>query len=366
MQRIFMLFAIPFLLIFLAIPSLASDNPEISWERDRGEWIATVTYNTDVGDGGSLRMKNIVGNITVTGGKSKKASLVYEVRIDKRIDREEAEALLDEVIPEFTTSGSRISVYGQNSRRGNYNHISTSLNASLPAKFDVDGSTGGGSITVRGLEGTIDMSSGGGSIDVEECQGDFGISTGGGTIELSKIKGMIDVSTGGGSIDLEDVVSDSRGRVSTGGGGIDLINTEGTLTLSTGAGNIRVRDHNGDLRVSTGAGNIDSRDVHGSFNCGTGAGSVDVDVPMDKNAATWTLEVNTGAGSINLRLPGKLPATLHAFVENARSSNDIRSDFDLDISDSRWAGITASGKINGGGMSVKVSSGKGKIYIRKI
>ncbi len=357
--------ALSLLLIFLTLPSYASDNPEISWKKSFVGWTATVTYATDVGSGGSLRMKDLVGSITITGGKFKSATVVYELRIKGSIRQEEAEELLQEVIPEFKTSGTRITVYGQRHWRSNLRGISVSTEAMLPAKFDVNGETGGGSITVSGLEGQVHMSSGGGSITVESCQGDLDVSTGGGSISLTDVKGYVDVSTGGGSISLESVVADSKGRASTGGGSIDLFETEGSLRLSTGAGKIRIRGHKGDLKVSTGAGNIDGREVHGSLACSTGAGTVDVDVPMDKNAAEWTLDVSTGTGNVNVLLPGKLPATVYAIVNDPSGRSDIRSDFDLDISEDRWEGITGRGKINGGGMSVNLSSGRGRIHIRK-
>lgn len=354
------------LILFMTIPALADQKPKIDWEKKFGGWVATVTYTADVGNGGSLRIKDVVGNITINGRSSKNATIVYELKINDGMSQGAAEKILQELIPEFKTAGDRITVFGPKRHHRNYHDISMSLSADLPSKFDINGSTGGGSISVNGIEGIVDMSSGGGTITVEQCKGEVDVSTGGGNIDLNHIAGAIDVSTGGGSIDLESLDLDSRGRISTGGGGIDLIETSGSLTISTGAGNIRARGHKGDLRISTGAGNIDTRDVHGSLSVGTGAGSVDVDVPMDKQASSWALDVNTGAGSIDLRLPGKLPMTVHATVENARSKHDIRSDFDLDISDHRWDGISATGKINGGGMTINVNSGRGKISLRKI
>lgn|GEM_PF-2214028 len=145
----------------------------------------------------------------------------------------------------------------------------------------------------------------------------------------------VEVSTGAGNIYI-DGISD-KVKASTGAGNIDFINLKAELSASTGAGNINVEDSSslGESNLNTGAGNIyfmGSVDEMEKFKAATGMGNVDFLVPAHSK---MTLDVDTGVGVL-----------YGSFIEN---NSDNKTQF--------------KGKVNGGGPSVKLSTGVGNITV---
>ncbi len=127
----------------------------------------------------------------------------------------------------------------------------------------------------------------------------------------------VELSTGAGNIDLKDMVAEFD--ISTGAGNIDIDNSEAR----------------GNCKLSTGAGNVDFKgkvnDISG-FDASTGMGNVDFRVPEDTK---MSLDASTGVGVLE-----------GSFV-------DTRPDDKFHF----------KGDINGGGPSVKLSSGVGNVNV---
>ncbi len=92
---------------------------------------------------------------------------------------------------------------------------------SIPSKFNLDLSTGGGNITLNNdLDGKIDASTAGGNISVKNIIGKADISTAGGNITVGDINSKADISTAGGNIKVGNINSDAD--ISTAGGDMKI------------------------------------------------------------------------------------------------------------------------------------------------
>lgn len=100
--------------------------------------------------------------------------------------------------------------------------------------------TAGGDIVVRGATSMLAFKSGGGSIDVDEAS-NVESSTSGGDITIGRASGTVKLRTGAGNI-----------RVGSLAGSIDAVTDEGNVTLDvapSASGTIRAVSHRGDVRV---------------------------------------------------------------------------------------------------------------------
>jgi DUF4097 and DUF4098 domain-containing protein YvlB len=132
----------------------------------------------------------------------------------------------------------------------------------VPARFNTDVRTAGGSITVNGLTGEAKAKTSGGSIKVAELHGSLDAHTSGGSIRAKDVDGPIMVKTSGGAIDIEN----AKGKVdaNTSGGPVSAsfqspINDEVQLKTSGGGVTLKVPETSAfDLDASTSGGSVSS------------------------------------------------------------------------------------------------------------
>jgi DUF4097 and DUF4098 domain-containing protein YvlB len=151
--------------------------------------------------------------------------------------------------------------------------------------------------------------------------GNTNLRTGDGSVRLAGLSGKMDISTGDGSVEVDSV--------------------DGVLHAHTGDGHIRAYGRFDDLALDTGDGRIDATALANS-----------------KMNSDW--RINTGDGSVSLRVP----ETLAANVELHTSDGHI--DFDLPITTSgRFKSNTINGTMNGGGRMLSVHTGDGSIRLAR-
>lgn len=368
-MRFFTRSAVTLALLLAWSVSASAQADQLEWRKEDGRWVGRMVWKTEAGNGGSVDVRSMIGRVEYKGGEAKKATFEIEFYADHSNNREEAMELAEEFFPSLRESGDDVTIRfpKRNSWRRGWNdddNFSFGIVANLPKEFDVRSGSAAGSATARNLKGNVDMSTGGGSMEVQSCEGDVDLSTGGGSISVEGVTGSLMVNTGGGGIDVYDCTCERRARLNTGGGGISIEASSGDFTVNTGAGGIDIRDHKGMMKVSTGAGSVDIRKIEGEVYASTGTGSIDVELSRDARKA-GEIELKTGMGSIDVVLPKDLGANLYAEAHGSRSNRTIRSDYDLDIEVDKYHGTTASGKINGGGVPVRLETGSGKITIRK-
>jgi hypothetical protein len=150
-----------------------------------------------------------------------------------------------------------------------------------------------------------------------------------------------DVRTGDGSIEIHGVTGETR--LHTGDGHIEGDGLDGSLKAETGDGHVRVR------------GRLDQLTIH------TGDGSVEADVlPGSKMSSGWRVE--TGDGSVTLRLPRDFGAELDAHTGDGHLSVD----FAMTANSGTPRSNEARGRINGGGPVFSIHTNDGSIRVKPL
>lgn len=166
------------------------------------------------------------------------------------------------------------------------NKLTIEYKIKVPADYNVDAFTGGGGVTVTGLNGNVKINTSGGNIDVDNIKGSIDGATNGGNITIKKNTGTLDLATQGGNI----VVDGFNGKVdiSTMGGNIVLNGTGGTISGHTAGGNIKLdfTGKNEGIDLSTMAGNIRldlPADIDADADISTIVGKIDTDFASANN-----------------------------------------------------------------------------------
>ena len=167
---------------------------------------------------------------------------------------------------------------------------------------------------------------------------DVQVRSGDGSVELEPVRGVIDVQTGDGHITSHG--ASGRVRLWTGDGGIDADGLDGALEAHSGDGHLKVAGRFDQFDLRTGDGRIEASIARGS-----------------QPAQPWS--VQTGDGSVTLRIPRNLQALLDV------SANDGRVRVELPVS-----GVDARshhelrGQLNGGTVPLRVHTGDGSVLLR--
>ena len=247
----------------------------------------------------------------------------------------------------------------------------------------VDAESGGGSMQFDDIGGGANAETGGGSIDVGTVSGDLGLHTGGGSIEVRHANGKVVAETGGGSVEIRSGAQgatvetgggsvevrqcNGKVKVSTGGGSVDLSEIGGPAEIETGGGSIRLTSAKGHVRAETGGGGIELSGVPSAY-AETGAGGITVKL-MNTGGERHDSDLETGAGDITVYIASDVAVNVRASVDMG-NGHRITSDFpEIHIASEgdHWGPktLTAEGKLNGGGPTVKIHTSTGDICIRK-
>ncbi len=162
---------------------------------------------------------------------------------------------------------------------------------------------------------------------------------------------LLDAGSGSG-----DITADGVGEIAkldTGSGSIHATGLRGRFSVSTGSGSIYAEQTGaGDVKAQTGSGSIELRNLSGGLRAGTGSGSIKVG---GAPTSDWKLE--TGSGSVEL-WPGSAGITLDA----STGSGSVHSDRDV-VTHGESNRHHLTGKLNGGGPTVRIETGSGDIRI---
>lgn len=161
-------------------------------------------------------------------------------------------------------------------------------------------------------------------------------------------------------IDLH-VPRDTRTDVHSGDGSVDVNGLQGDIRISTGDGSIRAAGVDGAFDARTGDGSIHAEGRFEALDVHTGDGSVEVDVgPGSRVASAWRIE--TGDGSVNVRLPGQLSADLD--VRTGDGGLDVDLPLAMKTANTGEDHKELHGKLSGGGQPLYVRTGDGSVHIR--
>ena len=272
-------------------------------QKSRGRDDSVFVWSARMGDGGMLTIKNIVGGINVTQSEGDRV----EVRAEKKMRG-----------------------------RGDPGDIS----------FDVQESASGVTIcTVYRGESACDE---GGSFNNTRFSVRY-------TVAMPRSL-RLRASTGNGELSVERAGSEVELR--TGNGGIRLGQTEGRVTAATGNGDLEVEGARGPVRASTGNGRIYVATALGPVSATTGNG--DIDVRMQTLSGGGDMEFRSGSGAVRVTLP----ADFNGDVDASTGSGDLRTDFEIRLV-GRLDPQHMRGTIGSGGRMLRLSTGSGRLEIRK-
>src|SRR5579859_4606740 len=145
----------------------------------------------------------------------------------------------------------------------------------------------------------------------------------------------------------------------TGDGSIKGSRLHGNMELNTGDGSIHVEDADGQLSAHTGDGGIQVDGRFDELKIETGDGGIRAGINRgSKLQGPWRLQ--SGDGSIDLRLPEDLAADLDAHTGDGSIQCDLSPLSDTDVHRN-----SLRAKLNGGGPLLELRSGDGSIHLSK-
>jgi hypothetical protein len=296
------------------------------------------------------------GSITVNGGTAGEAKVEVYVHSNNgrnNLSKEEIQQRLDEMydIDIDVRNNQLVAIAKPKEKIRDWKKaLSISFKVFVPEKTATDLATSGGSIHLSKLNGTQNFSTSGGSLHIESVSGTIKGRTSGGSIHVQDAKQDIDLATSGGSIEAKDC----EGKISlnTSGGSLWLKNLKGTVKATTSGGSVDGKNIGGELAAHTSGGSIHFEDLACSLETSTSGGSIDVSI---KELGKY-VRISNSSGNVTLDLPkGK---GLDLELEANKVSTDRLENFSGTMKDDE-----VNGKINGGGVLVRVKAGSGHIHL---
>ncbi len=348
-----------------------------------------------------LRVKVDMGSVVVRGGQQQGINYVVHTRFGTSSEQEARRQFEQYKITAYV-KGDTAWIVGDWQGGRQPRHCSSEFSVMVPREMalvkleteggNVDASglagrveaeSGGGGMKLDDIGGGVNAETGGGSIDVGTVSGDLGLHTGGGSIQVRHANGKVVAETGGGSVSIQ---SGSQGatietgggsievrqcngkvKVSTGGGSVDLSDIGGPAEIDTGGGNIRLTSAKGHVHAETGGGGIELLGVP-SARAETGAGGITVKL-VNTGAERNDSDLETGAGDITVYIASDVAINVRASVDMG-NGHHIRSEFPeihIGSEGNQWEPktLTAEGKLNGGGPTLKVRTSTGDITFKR-
>lgn len=312
MKRFFNLYpALLYCAILVIGSACASSNNDF---QSNPFWTRTFTMETP----GQLDVATSGGNIIVSSHEGNQVRVEMLVRVKGReidsVDAASSDALKNYKI-DISKAGNTVVARAENSNRGwfSFNNTSISFRVYVPREMACKLNTSGGNISIEGVKGEQDIHTSGGSLNIANIEGYMKASTSGGPIKVVEFAGALDASTSGGTINLENA--------------------------------------SGDLEVSTSGGSISLQNVAGNIDASTSGGSITANISALRNQ----LILDTSGGSINAVVPSGLGLDLNL---SGNRVNTTLTNFDGEVEKDR-----VKGKLNGGGIPVKLSTSGGTVNL---
>ncbi len=193
-----------------------------------------------------------------------------------------------------------------------HNRLKIRYQIIVPARYNVDVGTGGGSITISDLEGDVKAHTSGGSLNMGKIRGTVYGRTSGGSVTLEGCQGRANVHTSGGSIRIGKVAGPVEANTS--GGSIEVEEVMGTIQAETSGGHIGAtlsHQPDADCRLSSSGGGIQvyiRQDLKLTIDAHTSGGNVRSDLPLtvsgELSRNRLNAKLNGGGPLLYLRTSG--------------------------------------------------------------
>ena len=319
-------------------------------------------YKTQTFSGiSAVRAQTSGGSLSVEGDNGSQTRVELYVRPNNwngrnELNREEIEDRLQDYEISVRQEGGTLVATARSKRDGNWwnnnnKGLSISFKFFTPRRVNTKLNTAGGSIRLAHLTGGQQFETSGGSLGMVDLTGQINGRTSGGSIKLDGCKDQIDVETSGGSIEATN--SSGKLKLETSGGSLKLVNLNGLIRAQTSGGSITAERIDGELVTSTSGGSIRIRDMAGSIDASTSGGSVEANLTRVDKFVTLA----TSAGSVRVRMP--MNKGMNLDLDGNRVSAPLVN-FSGSAEKDRIVG-----KINGGGIPVKLTASSGNVYLNQ-
>jgi len=299
-----------------------------------------VSQTLDGTPGGRLIVDVDFGTIDVSAGANDKISVEAHRKIDSDNEAQEKEYLASAPVT-VSKEGNTVTIRAR--RQNKEKNLNWSGRCSMDARY-----------TVRVPKSfNSELRTGGGSIMVAEITGTMSADTSGGKLKFTHLKGATGATTSGGSIELNGC--DGPLKVDTSGGRIEAIDGTGSLEARTSGGSIVVRNFGGDAKVETSGGRLAFENINGKIFGRTSGGSISAKL---KSPVPGDVNLETSAGSIDVMVPPDAGLDVEAEASSGRVTSE------LPVTGTRTDHDSIKGKINGGGKALVLRSGAGSISIK--
>lgn len=350
-------------------------------------------------DGERLRLVTDLGKVVIHTRASNKVE--YLAHLEADASQKGASQLLKSFAVTAREMPQGVFLRGRTSDRRCSGRLWVTFEINLPRNYNLDVSTGGGSIELDDINGRVTLSTSGGNITTGNIGGPAHLSTDGGHITVKNVVGELVGVTGGGHITVGAVTGNASlhttgghirvasvggtARLETGGGNVALEHSGAELVAETSGGQIEVGEASGLVRARTGGGGIRVVRASGPANLQTVGGSiyltqVDSAVRASANAGgitawfaspakmTGACELQSNDGDIVVYLPRQLAVTIDASVQMGDEHRlivdpafPLKVSYDNSSLSSRT--IRAEGALNGGGEILRLRTVAGNIRL---
>jgi DUF4097 and DUF4098 domain-containing protein YvlB len=295
----------------------------------------TIRKGFNVAAGGTLRLDAGTGSIRiVTGGTGVAVEVIRKAR------GRGADDVLREHKIDFSQSGNDVVITSDFENHWDrwFSDYEVQWNIRVPAQYNLDVKTSGGSIDLADIGGTVAAHTSGGSIRTGHLAGASKLTSSGGSITVGGAAAEVSANTSGGSIDIGDTASNVEAHTS--GGSISLAHIAGEVLARTSGGNIRIEDAKGRVDASTSGGSITasiSRQPSGDSRLSTSGGGVTVNLARGIGVE---LDAHASGGGVHSDVP--------TTIQGTQDDDTLR------------------GRVNGGGPKLVLRSSGGGIHVREM
>lgn len=311
------------LVLFLAASAFAAED--------------TIRRGFNVAEGGTLRLKAAPGSIKVVTGGSGVA-----VEIHRKARGRRAEETLREHKITFRQEGNDVVIESeyddQWSNWFSWRDYDVQWNVRVPARYNLDLRTSGGSIDLADIGGTVEARTSGGSIKTGRLLGASSLKTSGGSITVDGAQASVNAHTSGGGITIGDTAGEVEARTS--GGSITITSAKGDVFARTSGGGIRIEDASGKVDASTSGGSINAR--------------LSAQPRGDSR-------LSTSGGGVTVTLASGIAVELDARA----SGGGVRSDVPITVV-GKQDDDSIQGSINGGGPKLVLRTSGGGIRVKNL
>lgn len=164
-----------------------------------------------------------------------------------------------------------------------------------------------------------------------------------------------DVRTAGGSISVNGLTGDAKAKTS--GGSIKIADLRGSLDAHTSGGSVHATDVTGPIAAKTSGGSIDIQNARGKVDAHTSGGSVSASF---ESPVSDEVQLKTSGGGVTL----KVPATSAFDLDASTSGGSVTSDLPVKT-DGKPKRTSLRGPVNGGGKPVTLKTSGGNVRIKK-